>query len=214
MRVIARLLALCSLSLLSLNALAAPVPGLYQVRETVGSQHAAERLLVLQQALDTLVLRLTGDPEASLRPELLALREAPQRLVSRYVYDGNTLVVDFDPATTGAALREAGLSLWGADRPELLVWWMTETPDGAQLVGDAQDSASPLQKAAQHRQVAERHEEALGRQVQGLGDVADHGRGQHDDRRVVQEAAQGAAHAQHRPDAERTQTGRELRRLT
>ena len=76
MRVIARLLALCSLSLLSLNALAAPVPGLYQVRETVGSQHAAERLLVLQQALDTLVLRLTGDPEASLRPELLALREA------------------------------------------------------------------------------------------------------------------------------------------
>ena len=30
MRVIARLLALCSLSLLSLNALAAPVPGLYQ----------------------------------------------------------------------------------------------------------------------------------------------------------------------------------------
>ncbi|KHO65609.1 DUF2066 domain-containing protein [Pseudomonas flexibilis] len=151
MRVIAPLLALCSLSLLSLNALAAPVPGLYQVRETVGSQHAAERLLVLQQALDTLVLRLTGDPEASLRPELLALREAPQRLVSRYVYDGNTLVVDFDPATTGAALREAGLSLWGADRPELLVWWMTETPDGAQLVGDAQDSASLLQKAAQHR---------------------------------------------------------------
>ena len=151
MRVITRLLTLCSLSMLTLSALAAPVPGLYQVRETVGSQHAAERELTLQQALDTLVLRLTGDPEASLRPELLPLREAPQRLVSRYVYDGNTLVVDFDPASTGEALRAAGLSLWGADRPELLVWWMTDTPEGAQLVGDAQESAKWLQTAARHR---------------------------------------------------------------
>ncbi len=150
MRVIAPLLALCSLSLLSLNALAAPVPGLYQVRETVGSQHAAERLLVLQQALDTLVLRLTGDPEASLRPELLALREAPQRLVSRYVYDGNTWWWTSIRHDRRGAARGRPVAV-GADRPELLVWWMTETPDGAQLVGDAQDSASLLQKAAQHR---------------------------------------------------------------
>lgn len=151
MRVIARLLALCSLPLLSFSTLAAPVPGLYQVREAVSSHQAAERERVLHQALGTLVLRLTGDPLAVERPELLALREAPEQLVSRYIYDGNTLVVDFDPTTTNLALRQAGLSLWGADRPELLVWWLNETPEGTQLVGDAADTARVLQSAARHR---------------------------------------------------------------
>lgn len=151
MRVFARLLALCGLSLFTLNALAAPVPGLYQVREAVTSQQAAERERALLQALDTLILRLTGDPQAAARPELATLRETPQNLVSRYIYDDNTLVVNFDPSTTNAALRQLGLSLWGADRPELLVWWMTDTPDGARLVGDAQESADWLQGAARHR---------------------------------------------------------------
>lgn len=151
MRVITRLLAVCSLFLLALNAQAAPVPGLYQVRENVASQQTAERARALQQALDTLIVRLTGDPDVITRPELETLRETPQNLVSRYVYDGNTLVVDFDSSTTNAALRQLGLSLWGADRPELLAWWMTDTPDGARLVGDAQEHAAWLQAAAQHR---------------------------------------------------------------
>ena len=48
-------------------------------------------------------------------------------------------------------LREAGLALWGASRPALLVWWLNQGVDGSQLVGDAQDGASLLQQAAQHR---------------------------------------------------------------
>lgn len=151
MRLLARLLALCSLPLLTSNALAAPVADLYQVRESVASQQATERQRALTEALDTLVLRLTGDPQASQRPELEALRAEPQQLVSRYVYEGNTLVVDFDATTVTTALRAAGLSLWGSDRPELLAWWMTHTPDGPQLVGDAQESATWLQAAAQRR---------------------------------------------------------------
>ena len=41
--------------------------------------------------------------------------------------------------------------LWGASRPALLVWWLNQGVDGSQLVGDAQDGASLLQQAAQHR---------------------------------------------------------------
>lgn len=151
MRVLARLLTLLSLSFIASNVSAAPVPGLYQVREAVASQQTAERERALLKALDTLILRLTGDPQAAVRPELATLRETPQNLVSRYIYDGNMLVVDFDPSTTNAALRQLGLALWGADRPELLVWWLNDTPDGARLVGDAQEGAHWLQAAARHR---------------------------------------------------------------
>src|SRR5690606_33577502 len=90
-------------------------------------------------------------PQASQRPELEALRAEPQQLVSRYVYEGNTLVVDFDATTVTTALRAAGLSLWGSDRPELLACWMTHKPERQQLVADAQESAACLQAAVQRR---------------------------------------------------------------
>lgn len=150
MRVTARLFAIC-LSLLCLPSWAAPVAGLYQVRETVRGQQAAERDQVLRQAVDTLVLRLSGDPAALERPEVQALRDAPQQLISQYVYDGNVLVVDFDPATSMHALRQAGLPLWGGDRPALLAWWLNETPSGSQLIGDAQENSAQVMRAAQHR---------------------------------------------------------------
>lgn len=151
MSLIARLLVMCCMSLLSLASFAAPVNGLYQVREAVLGQQAVEREQVLRQALDTLVMRLSGDPAALENPAVIALREKPQRLISQYAYDGNMLVVDFDPATSMQALRDAGLPLWGADRPAVLVWWLNESARGSLLVGDTQESSALLRRAAQHR---------------------------------------------------------------
>ncbi|AMR67864.1 DUF2066 domain-containing protein [Aquipseudomonas alcaligenes] len=150
MRLSARLFALC-LSLFSLPALAAPVSGLYQVREAVTSQQPEERSAALNRALETLVLRLTGDAKALQSPALEGVRQDPQQLVSQYVYEGETLVVDFDPLTTENKLRQAGLPLWGANRPAILTWWLNSSAEGASLVGDGQEAAAPLQQAAQHR---------------------------------------------------------------
>jgi hypothetical protein len=61
------------------------------------------------------------------------------------------LKIDFDPATTEQALRRAGLSLWGANRPSILGWWLNDSTEGSSLVGDGQASAAPLRRAAQHR---------------------------------------------------------------
>ncbi|WP_394561026.1 DUF2066 domain-containing protein [Aquipseudomonas alcaligenes] len=150
MRLSARLLALC-LPLFSLPALAETVSGLYQVREAVTSQQPEERTAALNRALETLVLRLTGDAKAVQSPALQAVRQDPQQLVSQYVYEGETLVVDFDPLTTENKLRQAGLPMWGANRPSILAWWLNSGAEGASLVGDAQEAAKPLQQAAQHR---------------------------------------------------------------
>ncbi len=150
MRLSARLLALC-LPLFSLPALAEPVSGLYQVREAVTSQQPEERSAALNRALETLVLRLTGDAQALQNPALAGVRQDPQQLVSQYVYEGETLVVDFDPLTTENKLRQAGLPLWGANRPSILTWWIVTSREEGGLVGDGQEAAAPLQQAAQHR---------------------------------------------------------------
>ncbi|ACO79834.1 hypothetical protein AvCA_36880 [Azotobacter vinelandii CA] len=150
MRPIVRPLLLC-LSLFSLPALAEQLSGLYQVREPVASRQPAARDQALQRALDVLLVRLTGKPEAVQNPALAAARQDPQQLILKYGYEGQTLVVDFDPASTRGQLRQAGLPLWGADRPSLLVWWLNEDGGTAQLVGDGQDSAQPLRTAAQYR---------------------------------------------------------------
>lgn len=150
MRLSVRLLALCC-SLLSLPSFAEPVSGLYQVRQAVASQQPEERTAALNQALETLVLRLTGDPKAVQNPGLDGVRKDPQQLVSQFVYEGETLVVDFDPVTTDNRLRQAGLALWSANRPAILTWWLNTTSDGASLLGDGQEAAAPLRDAAQHR---------------------------------------------------------------
>lgn len=150
MRLIARLLVLC-LSLFSLPGFAATVNDLYQVREPVSSQEPGERDAALGRALETLVLRLTGNSQAAQSPALAELRKDPQQVVSQYGYEDDKLLVDFDPVSTDRALRQAGLALWGANRPAILAWWLNDASTGINMVGDGQSSAVPLRQAAQHR---------------------------------------------------------------
>ena len=100
------------------------------------------------------MLRLTGDAKALQSPGLEAIRKDPQQIISRFGYDAGppeSLQVDFDPVSTDRALRQAGLSLWGSNRPALLGWWLNDSVEGSSLVGDGQSVAEPLRRAAQHR---------------------------------------------------------------
>ncbi|MGP6423112.1 DUF2066 domain-containing protein [Pseudomonas pharyngis] len=142
------------LSLISLASQAENLKGLYQVREPVTGQSPEERDRATQAALDTLVLRLTGDPKAPQNPGLAPVRKDPQQIISQFGFDAGppeVLKVDFDPGTTEQALRLAGLALWGANRPSILSWWLNDSTEGSSLVGDGQASAAPLRRAAQHR---------------------------------------------------------------
>lgn len=147
------LLAGC-LSFFSLASHAETLKSLYQVRQPVSGQSSEIRDQATQEALDTLVLRLTGDPKAAQNPGLAAIRKDPQQIISQYGFEAGppeVLKVDFDPATTEQALRRAGLSLWGANRPSILGWWLNDATEGSSLVGDGQAAAVPLRRAAQHR---------------------------------------------------------------
>ena len=142
------------LSVVSLVSQAETVKGLYLVREPVNGQSPEERDQATQRALDTLVLRLTGDPKAAQSPGLAAIRKDPQQIISQYGFEAGppeVLKVDFDPGTTEQALRRAGLAMWGGNRPSILGWWLNDSTEGSSLVGDGQASAAPLRRAAQHR---------------------------------------------------------------
>ncbi|WP_165491548.1 DUF2066 domain-containing protein [Stutzerimonas kirkiae] len=156
MRVFLRSILLGCAGLVAPLAFAAQVNGLYQVTEAVSSQQPEERAQALQRAFDTLLLRLTGSDLEGGQDELAALRKNPQPLVRQYAYEGDSLVVDFDPVATEQRLRQAGLALWGQNRPALLLWWLGRAPgnvedDGAQLIGDGQAGAPMLREAARHR---------------------------------------------------------------
>jgi hypothetical protein len=142
------------LSLVSLASHAETLNGLYQVLEPVSSQSPQERDQATQRAVQTLVLRLTGDAKAADGPGLAAVRKDPQQIISQYGYDAGppeSLQVDFDPVSTDRALRGAGLSIWGSNRPSILGWWLNDSTDGSNLVGDGQAVAQALRRAAQHR---------------------------------------------------------------
>ncbi|MFJ4144679.1 DUF2066 domain-containing protein [Pseudomonas sp. NPDC089734] len=149
-----RLLFVGCLSLFSLPGFAETVSNLYQVREPVSGQSPDERTRATQAALETLVVRLTGDAKAAQGSALAELRKDPQQIISQYGYEAGppeTLLVDFDPATTDRSLRQAGLALWGSNRPSILGWWLLDSTEGSNLVGDGQGAAEPLRRAAQHR---------------------------------------------------------------
>lgn len=142
------------LSFVSLASHAETLNGLYQVLEPVSSQSPQERDQATQRALQTLVIRLTGDAKAADGPGLAAIRKDPQQIISQYGYDAGppeSLQVDFDPVSTDRALRGAGLALWGSNRPSILGWWLNDSVEGSSLVGDGQAVAQPLRRAAQHR---------------------------------------------------------------
>ncbi|WP_025754887.1 MULTISPECIES: DUF2066 domain-containing protein [unclassified Pseudomonas] len=148
------ILAVGGLALISVAAQAENVSGLYQVREPMAGQGAEARTAATAKALDTLVLRLTGDPKAVQSPALAELRKDPQQIINQVGSEAGppeSVVVEFDPGSTERALRKAGLALWGSNRPSILGWWLNDSAEGSSLVGDGQASAQPLRRAAQHR---------------------------------------------------------------
>lgn len=148
----------------AVTAQAAPVAGLYQVREELESQESDVRDAGLQQAFVTLMQRLTGQADAAQVAQLAEYSADPQALISRYGYEGNTLIVSFDPQSVQAALDRTDLPQWGSNRPVVLTWWLIDDLNGQRLLSDGQPSAQKIASTAQYYGVPTRLP---------LGDLAD-----------------------------------------
>lgn len=130
---------------------AAPVTGLYQVREPLQEQTQEARSEAFAQAFVTLMQRLTGSAQSAQHAALASHLATPENLALGYTYHEEELQVNFDPASVMQALREAGVPVWGNDRPVLLLWWVQDGLQGRNLLGDGQNRSMNLQQTALHR---------------------------------------------------------------
>lgn len=139
------------LLLITQLAVSAPITGLYQVREPIADNTPEARAAALNQAFVTLIQRLTGDAALAEHPALKSYRADPEAIILGYGQNEEELQVGFDPSSTLNMLREAGLPLWGSERPMVLAWWVLEGGQGRQLLGDGQVQALSVEQAAHHR---------------------------------------------------------------
>lgn len=121
-----------ALMLLPILSHAATVEDLYETTQPVeGSQDAA-----FAKALETVLVRVSGQRDAPAR--VGAALANPRSYVQRYgITQENVLQVGFDDVSIERLLIEAGLPIWGRERPTVLVVLNLEELGGAWLSGDA-----------------------------------------------------------------------------
>jgi len=151
---IASRLALLSAVLLAASAHAVVVADLHATAVVVPDQSPDQRAKAFRTALAEVVLRLTGERAVVESAAVAPLLKAPQRYVGRFSYvqdppapaagepplPATTVVrtllqVRFESVALERALREAGLTVWGRERPRTLVWLVLDDGPERDLVG-------------------------------------------------------------------------------
>lgn len=127
---------------------AVTLPNLYETSQPVG----ASRDAAFEEALKTVIVRVSGrrDAPASLAAELGNARKYVQKF--GFTAD-NVLQVGFDSVSVDKLLSDAGLPIWGRERPATLVILSVDDAGGERRVS-AQAPAS--ERAAIERVAAER----------------------------------------------------------
>ena len=153
------------LLLVAAQALAEPVKHLYRAEVLVASQSVTERSRAATTALETVLVRVSGRAQVLEHPSAQKALKRAHRYVSEFSYEttdeqleidgalqpATRLVLRFSAALVEKLLREAGLPLWPANRPSLLVWLVEDDLSrGRHLVAD------PLVWESVRAQAAER----------------------------------------------------------
>ena len=120
---------------------AVEVEGLYDVSVLVSSQSAAQRRAASQDALAEVIVRVAGQSSLLQERQIQQLLQNPNQYLISYSYrstdqeiydDQNStqaaqqLHLSFDGAAIGEYLKNNGFPVWSENRPQILVWWVTE----------------------------------------------------------------------------------------
>lgn len=133
---------------------AAAAASLFESEVVVSSQSPAERGSALRAALIEVLVRVAGRNDVLATEPARALLADPGKLVQQYRYytrpDSQPPVlllwVRFDEASIRQGLQQQGVSYWGQERPDTLVWLAVEDR-GRRYVAAADDDTDV------HRQV-------------------------------------------------------------
>jgi hypothetical protein len=142
---------------------AAAAGGLFESEVVVSSQSPAERGSALHSALSEVLVRVAGRNNVLATEPAQALLADPGKLVQQYRYHTRpgsqppvlVLWVRFDEASIRQGLQQQGLSYWGKERPDTLVWLAVEDRGRRYVVaaGDDSDVRQQVELAARQRGV-------------------------------------------------------------
>jgi hypothetical protein len=116
----------CALAMASIPVGAVTVADLYETDQPVPND---SRDAAFVEALKTVVVRVSGQRDAPAR--LGGALNDPRKFVQRFGFTAdNVLQVGLDSVSVDKLLQEAGLPIWGRERPATLVLLSVVEPDG------------------------------------------------------------------------------------
>ncbi len=175
----ALMLAMAYLALLPV-AHATRVENMFSAGVSVADRSPESRQQALASALGQVLVRITGSAAVAGSPELEDLVENAARYVQAYRYSGSrgdmTLEVTFDGLALQQAVAARGIGVWGAERPDVLIWLAIDYGGGQRLLLPADNDgavAVRLREAATARglPVSLPLMDAMDRQRIGFADV-------------------------------------------
>ncbi len=126
------------LLLLPALALADTVQGLYSARVPVVDRSSEALASAASDALGQVLVKVSGSEEALDNPLVIKALPEARSHVQQYGYerDGEGLVArfEFDASYVTRLVTQAGLPLWTANRPRVLVWLVVEEAGQRQFV--------------------------------------------------------------------------------
>jgi len=147
------------------------VSGLYQASAPVIDESESKRIPAIKQALIKVLVKLTGDRNIGKSSAISHLIERPERFVQQFRYQqvadqddqqdqpqlsSQHLWIQFDETVLNDALRSYGLSVWGKERPSILVWMAYEGEEARQIMSfeDSPEYIAMLEQRASARGVS------------------------------------------------------------
>jgi hypothetical protein len=154
---------ICVLSLLSAPAVQAAAEKLFESEVVVPNQSPGVRAYAMKTALQEVLVRVAGQHAVLATEPAMAMLKDPAQQVQQYRYftvpesepPVLKLWVRFDGETIRQALQQQGVSYWGAERPDTLLWLAVEDRGKRYVVAadDGTDVYRQIEQAARQRGV-------------------------------------------------------------
>ncbi len=108
------------------------VDGLYSHRVAVADQSDAERSRAFTEAFSAVILKVAGQDRWLVHPTIADARQRAESFIEAIAYtdEQDYIEVSFAEQLINDLLREAGIPLWGSNRPSVLVWMVLQDANG------------------------------------------------------------------------------------
>ena len=153
----------CVLLLLPVLAVQAAADKLFESEVVVANQSSGERSHAMKTALQEVLVRVTGQHAVLSSEPARVMLQNPAQLVQQYRYftvpesepPVLKLWVQFDGEAIRQVLQQQGVTYWGTERPDTLVWLAVEDRGERYVVAadDGTDVYRQVEQAARQRGV-------------------------------------------------------------